>query len=186
MNTNTDDIDPFIKMPVIHYQFESIHPFYDGNGRTGRILNVLYLVMTGKLDFPVLFLSEYINKTRQEYYRLFNATRSGADYTGFIVYLLEGIIIQARDTTEKIIRIRKLMKQTEETIAQLNLDYHKITMILFSKPFLTVSDFAEALGLTRQSATKYISLLEDKSILSSIKVGKNKLIYIQSFINILI
>ncbi len=185
MHTTDDDIDPFIKMPVMHYQFESIHPFYDGNGRTGRILNVLYLVMTGKLDFPVLFLSEYINKTRQEYYHLFSITRNEGDYTDFIVYLLEGIIVQAKDTTEKIIRIRKLMQETENKIAYLNLDYHKITMILFSRPFLTVSDFADALGLTRQTATKYISLLEEHTILSSQKVGKNKLLFIQSFIDIL-
>ena len=89
MNEAKDDIDPLIKMPVIHYQFESIHPFYDGNGRTGRILNVLYLIMSGKLDYPVLFLSEYINKHRKEYYRLFTKTRDTGDYSDFIIYMLE-------------------------------------------------------------------------------------------------
>lgn len=75
-------------MPVIHYQFESIHPFYDGNGRTGRILNVLYLVLSKKLDYPILFLSEYINKNRQAYYSLLNKISSTGDYSPFIIYLL--------------------------------------------------------------------------------------------------
>ena len=84
-----DDIDPLIKMPVIHYQFESIHPFYDGNGRTGRILNVLYLIVSGKLEYPILFLSEYINASRQEYYRYLNHGHETTDYTDIITYLLK-------------------------------------------------------------------------------------------------
>jgi Fic family protein len=74
LNNFDDDIDPLIKMPVIHYQFESIHPFYDGNGRTGRIINILYLILAKKLDFPVLFLSEYINSSKNTYYDLLNKT----------------------------------------------------------------------------------------------------------------
>lgn len=185
MHATEDDIDPLIKMPVIHYQFESIHPFYDGNGRTGRILNVLYLVMTGKLDFPILFLSEYINKTRSEYYRLFNKTRNEGNYNEFIIYLLEGIIIQSQATANKIMKMNTLIREVEEQISLLNMDYHKITTILFSKPFLTVSDFTEMMGVTRQSASKYIKILEESHILSSLKVGKNKLLYVQSFIDIL-
>jgi Fic family protein len=185
MHTTEDDIDPLIKMPVIHYQFESIHPFYDGNGRTGRILNVLYLVMAGKLDFPILFLSEYINKTRSEYYRLFNKTRNEWNYDEFIIYLLDGIIIQSQATSNKIMKIHTLIREVEGQISLLNMDYHKITTILFSKPFLTVSDFTEIMGVTRQSASKYIKILEENNILSSLKVGKNKLLYVQSFIDIL-
>lgn len=141
MNTVDDDIDPLIKMPVIHYQFESIHPFYDGNGRTGRILNVLYLVMTGKLEFPVLFLSEYINATRNQYYAHLSHGHETTDYTGITRYLLEGIIIQAKKTGDKIIKIHELMKQVESDIALLKLDYAKITSVLFMNPFLTTSEF---------------------------------------------
>ena len=185
MNLSDDDIDPLIKMPVIHYQFESIHPFYDGNGRTGRILNVLYLIMSGKLDYPVLFLSEYINKHRKEYYRLFTKTRDSGDYTDFIIYMLEWVILQAKSTSEKIMEIHTLMWEIEEKMSKLNIDYHKTTKILFSKPFLTVSEFAELMWYTRQTATKYIQLLEENNFLSSMKIGKNKLLYIPSFINLL-
>ena len=185
MNEWDDDIDPLIKMPVVHYQFESIHPFYDGNGRTGRILNVLYLIMSGKLDYPVLFLSEYINKQRKEYYRLFTKTRDTGDYSDFIIYMLEWVILQARSTSEKIIAIHTLMQTIEENMSKLNLDYHKITKILFSKPFLSVSEFSELMGYTRQTATKYIQLLEKNNLVSSMKIGKNKLLYISSFINLL-
>ena len=88
-NQNDSDLSPLINLAILHYQFESIHPFYDGNGRTGRILNVLYLIMSGKLDYPVLFLSEYINKHRKGYYGLFTKTRDSGDYTDFIIYMLE-------------------------------------------------------------------------------------------------
>jgi Fic family protein len=185
MNESDDDIDPLIKMPVIHYQFESIHPFYDGNGRTGRILNVLYLIMSGKLDYPVLFLSEYINKHRKEYYRLFTKTRDTGDYSDFIIYMLEWVILQAKSTSEKIIAIHALMQEIEEKMSKLNLDYHKIAKILFSKPFLTVSEFSDLMGYTRQTATKYIQLLEENNLVSSMKIGKNKLLYISAFINLL-
>ncbi len=185
IHTTEDDIDPLIKMLVIDYQFESIHPFYYGNGCTGRILNVLYLVMTGKLDFPILFLSEYINKTRSEYYRLFNKTWNEGNYNEFIIYLLEGIIIQSQATSDKIMKIHTLIREVEGQISQLNMDYHKITKILFSKSFLTVSDFTEMMGFTRQSASKYIKILEESNILSSLKFGKNKLLYVHLFIDVL-
>ena len=182
---NKDDIDPLIKMPVIHYQFESIHPFYDWNGRTWRILNVLYLVLTKKLDFPILFLSEYINKTKNKYYKLLNQTSKTWDYTDFIIYLLEGIISQAKDTSNKIVKIKNLIIKTENEISSLNMDYAKITKILFSYPFLTVTDFAIKMWLSRQSITNYINILEKNNVISSIRVWRNKLIYIKEFIELL-
>jgi Fic family protein len=145
MNQSDDDIDPLIKMPVIHYQFESIHPFYDGNGRTGRIINVLYLVLMNKLRYPILFLSEYINSTRQKYYEHLNRSHETTDYTSIILYLLEGIILQAHKTSDKIIRIHELMKKTEENIAREKLDSTKMTSVLFTYPFLTISDFEKKL-----------------------------------------
>jgi Fic family protein len=95
INNQKDDIDPLIKAGVIHYQFESIHPFHDGNGRTGRILMVLYLVLTKKLDYPILFLSEYIHKNRQEYYKTLNETSNTGDYKDIICFILRAIEIQA-------------------------------------------------------------------------------------------
>jgi len=135
-----DEIDPLIKIAVIHYQFESIHPFSDGNGRTGRILMMLYLMFTKKLDYPVLFLSEYINKTRSVYYKLLNQTNQSNDYTDFILYILNAIAEQAMISQNKIVKIKELMEHTEHELARrTSLDYHKITRLFFSFPFITVS-----------------------------------------------
>lgn len=180
-----DDIDALIKMPVIHYQFESIHPFYDGNGRTGRILNVLYLIMANKLEYPVLFLSEFINKNRQEYYWLFTHVRATGDFGSFINYMLEWVIMQATSTAEKIVRIHTLMHTTEKSIAHLGIDYHKIVTLFFSKPFLTMTEFIGHMQCTRPTATRYIHLLEENKMITSLKIWKNKLMYIPEFINLL-
>lgn len=185
INTFDDDIDSLIKMPVIHYQFESIHPFYDWNGRTWRILNVLYLVLANKLDYPILFLSEYINKTKQKYYKLLNKTSETWDYSEFIIYLLEGVIFQAKNTSIKIIKIKNLISEVEKKLSKINMDNHKLINILFSKPFMSVSDFTKGIWLSRQSATKYINSLEESKILSSVKIWKNKLIFIKEFIELL-
>ena len=185
LNNHDDDINALIKMPVIHYQFESIHPFYDWNWRTGRILNVLYLVLTKKLDYPVLFLSEYINQNKSAYYKLLNKTTESWDYSEFIMYLLIWIIEQSKNTGWKILKIKNLMKEKEALIEATNMDYAKITKILFSFPFLTVTDFARELWVSRQSISKNIIKLEQNKIIETVKIGKNKLIYIPEFIEIL-
>lgn len=185
INNYDDNIEALIKMPVIHYQFESIHPFYDWNGRTWRMLNVLYLVLTKKLDYPILFLSEYINKTRQKYYTLLWKTTSTWDYSEFIIYLLEWIIIQSKITSEKIIKIKDLMNEVEKKLSSLNLDYHKITNILFSNPFLTVWEFEKLLWVARATANRQLKKMEELQIISTTKVWKNKLIYLKDFINLL-
>ena len=98
INNNEDGIDPLTKVCLIHYQFESIHPFYDGNGRTGRILNILYLVLNNLIDSPILYLSKYINKTKQEYYKLFNEVRNNNNFEDWILYILKGIEITSKET----------------------------------------------------------------------------------------
>jgi len=146
MNTTSDDIDPLIKLGVLHYQFEAIHPFYDGNGRTGRMLLILYLLLTRKLDYPVLFISEFINQTRSQYYHLLNETSKTEDYTAIISYFLEAIVQQAQQTETKIVTIKTLMETTETTMQQhLKIDYHKITTILFSHPYISITDMGEKL-----------------------------------------
>ncbi len=185
INTTEDDIDPLIKMPKLHYQFESIHPFYDWNGRTWRILNVLYLVLTKKLDYPILFLSEYINRNKTEYYNLLNKTTETWDYSEFIVYLLEWIISQSKNTNKKVLKIKELMIYIEKKLSSQNLDYHKITNILFSNPFLTVWEFEKLLWVARATANRHIQKLEENKIISSVKIWKNKLIFIPEFIKLL-
>ncbi len=186
VNNHNDDIDPLIKISVIHYQFESIHPFSDGNGRTGRILMMLYLILTKKLEYPVLFLSEYINKTRPTYYSLLNSTNRSDDYTDFILYILTAITQQAIASQEKIMNIKNLMEQVETTLAtQTSLDYHKITKILFSYPYISVSDLGLKLNVARQTMTRYIPQLEKTWVIKIVKIGRNSLIYIPEFIQLL-
>lgn len=114
INNNEDGIDPLIKVCLIHYQFESIHPFYDGNGRTGRILNILYLVLNNLIDSPILYLSKYINKTKQEYYKLFNEVRKNNNFEDWILYILKGIEITSKETIELIEKIQTEMKNYKE------------------------------------------------------------------------
>ena len=185
INNFDDDIDAFIKMPIIHYQFEAIHPFLDGNWRTWRILNILHLVLAGKLDYPILFLSEYINRTKTDYYRLLNKTTETWDYTDFTIYLLKWIILQAKNTSKRIIQIKELIIKVENEIRDLNIDYHKITTILFSKPYQTLSSFEREIWVSRATANRYIDKLEKKWVISSVKVWKNKLIYISEFIDLI-
>jgi len=185
MNDFDDDIDPLIKMSVLHYQFESIHPFYDWNWRTWRILNILYLILAKKLDFPILFLSEYINKNKAKYYKLLNTTTKTWDYTDFIVYFLEAIIEQSKNTGKKILKIKDLMKKTEEKLEKINSDYHKINLALFTYPFLTIKKLEEKLGVTNRTILRYIEKLEKNNIVSTTKVWRNKLIFIPEFIELL-
>lgn len=185
INNFNDDIDPFIKMPIIHYQFEAIHPFSDWNWRTWRILNILYLVLTKKLDYPILFLSEYINRTKADYYRLLNKTTETWDYTDFTIYLLKWIILQSKKTSNRIIQIKDLIVKIENEINKLNVDYHKITTILFSKPYQTLSSFEKEMWVSRATANRYIDKLEDIWIVSSVKIWKNKLIFISEFIDLI-
>ncbi len=185
MNNFDDDIDALIKMPVLHYQFESIHPFYDWNWRTWRILNVLYLILSKKLDFPILFLSEYINKNRDKYYSLLSQTHIESNYIDFITYLLEWVIEQADSTSKKILKIKKLMDDTEKQIENLNMDYHKITNLLFSEPFISIKTYKEKMWIVEITATRNIKKLEENNIISIIKVWRNKLIYNKDFMELL-
>ena len=185
LNNFDDDIDPLIKMPVIHYQFESIHPFYDGNGRTWRIINILYLILAKKFDFPVLFLSEYINSSKNVYYDLLNKTHKTWDYSDLIVYLLEWVIKQADKTWEKILKIKDLMKQTEQKISTLNMDYSKITNLLFSKVFLDTLTIEKELKISNRTVLRYIVKLEENNVVKSVKIWKNKLVFISEFVEIL-
>jgi Fic family protein len=117
-NNNLQDIDPLLKMPIIHYQFESIHPFSDGNGRTGRIINILYLVQQGLLDIPVLYLSKYIIQNKAEYYKHLQDTRTGNDYENWLVWLLNGVTETSKSTIDLIQKIRFLMDNYIEKIKE--------------------------------------------------------------------
>ena len=175
---NTEnDIDPLIKVALIHYQFESIHPFYDGNGRTGRILNILYLVLNNLIDSPILYLSKYINKTKQEYYRLFNDVRKNKNYEDWILYILRGIEVTSKETIELIKEIQNEMDSYKETFkTKLPKIYSKkLLESLFYEVYTKISYIEKACSVTRLTATSYLNQLEEVGLLEAEKVGREKI-----------
>ncbi len=175
---NTDDeIDPLIKLALIHYQFEAIHPFYDGNGRTGRIILLLYLNICGLMDLPALYLSSYILKNKNEYYiNLRNVTEKN-DWESWIMYILDMIEVTAKSGRDRIEKIEKLMKYMGEDIQKkLPKVYSKdLLEILFHLPY-TKRNFVETAGLGNiKTSGNYLKSLEGKGFLKSIIIGKEKL-----------
>jgi Fic family protein len=176
INTNDlDDFDVLIKMAIIHYQFESIHPFYDGNGRTGRIVNILYLILNDLLDFPILYLSSYIIKTKDDYYKLLAKVRHEGAWIEWVMYMLEGVEITAINSIKLINEINFLMFKTKEKFTrELPKIYSKdLLELLFSQAYIKTSFLVDELGVTRKTATSYLREIEKIGILESIKVGRN-------------
>lgn len=168
------NIDDLIKMAIIHHQFESIHPFYDGNGRTGRIINILFLVKQNLLSTPILYLSRYINHHKQEYYYLLQAVRDNNDWEKWILFMLEGVRITAIQTQAVILEIKKLMAKFKTTIKanEPNLYSHELINNLFSYPYTKVDFIANDLGVHRNTAIKYLNKLVNLQLLEKHKLGK--------------
>ena len=177
INNNEDGIDPLIKVCIIHYQFESIHPFYDGNGRTGRILNILYLVLNNLIDSPILYLSNYINKTKQEYYKLFNEVRNDNNFENWILYILKGIEITSKETITLIEKIQNEMKNyKDEFRSKLPKIYSKeLLESLFYEVYTKISYIEKACNVTRLTASSYLNQLEEIGLLESEKIGRERL-----------
>lgn len=174
---NNDDIDPLIKVCLIHYQFESIHPFYDGNGRTGRILNILYLVLNHLIDSPILYLSKYINKTKQEYYKLFTDVRENNNFEDWILYILKGIEITSKETIELVQKIQNEMNNYKEEFRnKLPKIYSKeLLESLFYEVYTKISYIENTCNVTRLTATSYLNQLEGIGLLESEKIGREKI-----------
>jgi len=173
----TDDIDPLIKIAIIHHQFESIHPFYDGNGRTGRIINILYLVLNNLLDIPILYLSRYITKNKADYYRLLQNVRDYNSWEEWILYILDGVEQVSYQTTKLINSINILMEETQQQIkAKLPKIYSKdLVEVLFLHPYTKIEFLVNNnIVKTRQSASTYLKELEAIEILKSTKIGRSK------------
>lgn len=171
---NLCDWDPLTKMAVIHHQFESIHPFYDGNGRTGRIINILYLVKYGLLDTPVLYLSRFINQSKGEYYRLLQSVRDDGEWEQWLLYILDGIEQTSHQTTHLILRIRDLMQSYKHKIREElpKIYSHDLLNNLFRHPYTKIDFVMQELRVTRITATKYLDALVNLGILSKHKKGK--------------
>ena len=178
INSN-DDIDPLIKMAIIHYQFESIHPFYDGNGRTGRVINILYLVCQKILDIPILYFSRYIVENKAEYYKFLQNIREDDNFNEWIIWNLKGIEITSIKTIELIRSIKKIMLDYKLTIMQeLPKIYSKDLLDnLFKHPYTKIDSMMKDLNISKPTAINYIKKLSNIGLLEKKKVGKNNYYY---------
>lgn len=168
------DADPLVKMAVIHLQFETIHPFYDGNGRTGRILNLLYLVQEGLLSIPILYLSRYIISTKGEYYRLLQNVRDTGDWEAWIMYMLDAVEKTSQETIVLVEGIKSLMMDYKHRIRAEFPKYYSQDLInnLFRHPYTKIEFLRRDLNVTRLTATKYLDALTEKGFLVKEKIGR--------------
>ena len=167
------DADPLVKMALIHHQFETIHPFYDGNGRTGRILSVLYLVRQGLLTIPVLYLSRSIVRTKADYYRLLQAVRDHDAWEEWVVYMLTAVEETARDAIETTHLMRETLLDVKHRIRERHAFYSQdLINNLFMHPYTKIEFIQRDLGVSRVTATKYLSQLVDGGFLSKRKIGR--------------
>mgnify|MGYP000165873732 CR=1 FL=1 len=178
INKTDDEVDPLIKMTLIHYQFESIHPFYDGNGRTGRILNVLYLVLQNKLSLPILYLSKYINSTKNEYYKCLYDMRVDDIYIkNYLLYMIRGVEYTSDFTLAFISKFRGAMENCKALLKKKNSKLYSEELVeyLFFDFYTKNEYLRNALSISRNTASKYLSELETIGILTSEQVGKEKI-----------
>lgn len=169
------NLDPLIKMAIIHYQFESIHPFYDGNGRTGRIINILYLVLQGLLDIPILYLSRYITQNKAEYYQVLQDVRTKEDWEHLILYFLKSIEITAKQTIDLITNINNLMQEYKADIqTKLPKIYSQdLINILFKNPYTKIEFLEKELRLSKRTAQNYLDSVAENGFLEKTKIGKS-------------
>lgn len=176
---SVSDLDPLIKLAIIHHQFESIHPFYDGNGRTGRIICVLFLVLTGRLDLPILYLSRFITHNKGEYYRLIQAIRdknedNAQEWEAWIMFILKGIEETAIETTRLVKGISKLMANFKMVLRpKFGKQYrHELLNNLFFHPYTKVEFLEKELMVSRVTAQRYLNSLMETGLIDRVKIGR--------------
>lgn len=177
INEEETEVDPLIKLAIIHYQFESIHPFYDGNGRTGRILNVLYLILHGLLDLPILYLSSYIIKHKKKYYEGLQEVRLKNDWEDWILYMLDSVEQTSKDTIRLIKTIKTSLDETIDVVKKKNPKIYSKELVeaLFNQPYCRISLLEERLQISRFTASKYLKELEESGLLKGEKAGRDVL-----------
>lgn len=173
-NADATDHDPIVKMAVIHFQFESIHPFYDGNGRTGRILNILYLVLNELLDLPILYLSRYIIKHKSDYYRLLQEVRDKENWEEWILYMIDAVDETAKQTIQLILKIKELMLKLKHQLRD-NYKFYSQELLnhLFKQPYTKIEFLMDELKISRVTASNYLNLMAEDRLLIKQKVGKS-------------
>lgn len=174
-----DELDPLIKMATAHYQFEAIHPFTDGNGRTGRILNMLYLMHEKLLNLPILYLSRYIIKNKEDYYRLLLGITKHQDWISWIMYILTGIIQTCEWTIHKIEAIRTLHQDTSDYVKVTAPTVYSRELIdaIFEQPYIRIGTVVNKQIAKRQTASNYLAKLVELGVLQQIEAGREKLFF---------
>ena len=167
------EVDPLIKMALIHHQFESIHPFYDGNGRTGRIINVVYLVKERLLNTPVLYLSNYIVRNKSEYYRLLQAVRDEDAWEEWVAYMLDAVRDTSEQAIKKVNKIKEALYDYKHRIRDKYKFYSQdLINNLFAHPYTKIEFVMRDLNVSRLTATKYLDVLADAGFLDKRKIGR--------------
>jgi Fic family protein len=169
-----DGLDPLLRMAITHHQFESIHPFYDGNGRTGRILNLLMLQRDGLLDLPVLYLSRYITTTKRDYYRLLQTVRDQNLWADWCLYLLRGVAVTSRSAIGLVKAFRDLMLKTKHDLRDRLPKLYSQDLLnnLFRYPYTKIEFVERELGVSRPTATKYLEQLTTAGLVHKQRMGK--------------
>jgi Fic family protein len=182
-----DELDPLLRMAIAHHQFESIHPFYDGNGRTGRILNLLMLQRDGLMDLPVLYLSRYITATKDQYYRLLQSTRETHDWTNWCVYIVKGVALTARSEIRLIRNLRELMQATKQRLRkELPRIYsQELLNNLFRYPYTKIEFIEKDLGVSRITAAKHLDMLSKNGFVEKKKIGRTNFYINRPLFNLL-
>lgn len=186
-NIKSDSIPPLINLAILHHQFESIHPFYDGNGRTGRILNILFLSLNNLLDLPILYLSSYLIENKTNYYKFLNEVNKTGDWTNWILYMLEAIKVTANKTVIKIEQINtELNRVIDLTKKNAPKTYKKeLIELIFEQPYCKIEYAVKALNIERKTASRYLKTLETIGVLSSKKIGRETIFINNNLIQIL-
>ncbi len=181
------DIDPLVRMAILHYQTEAIHPFPDGNGRTGRILNILSLVQYGVLDLPTLYLSRHILRTKADYYRLLQRVTTHAEWEPWILYMLTAAEVTSIWTNAKIRAIRRLMDATADYVraGAPRIYSHELVQLIFAQPYCRIGDLVQSGIAKRQAASVYLKALAEMGILEEKKVGRDKLFVHRKYLALL-
>jgi len=171
-DSSNSNLDPLVKMAIIHFQFESIHPFYDGNGRTGRIINILYLILQNLQTLPILYLSSYIIKTKAEYYRLLQQVREQDDWEEWIMYMVIGIEQTANETISLIKDIKELMLIFKNRLRD-NYKFYSQDLLnnLFKHPYTKIEFVVNDLNVSRITAANYLNKLSEDGLLRKEKLG---------------
>jgi len=174
VNKDDDGIDPLVRAAIAHCQFEAIHPFSDGNGRTGRILMVLQLIQQELLSLPILYVSGYINKNRTEYYRLLQAVRTDEGWHDFIFYMLKGFQQQARETKTTLFKVMELLEKTRKHLKEKHRKIYSAELVeaMFALPIITPVNLGKKLDVNYRTASRYLVELASGNVLKESYVGK--------------